>query len=97
MYICISRISKENLITNHRHQVLESTDKHIFAIASSRQPGVQFQHNWDNVGLCLTESGSVKIDNVRLPWSEALGWDPIKKEPIESILKIPYTTLLLPT
>lgn len=77
--------------------VYEGTDKHIFAFAPTKQPAIQFSHNWDNVGLRLTESGSVKIDNVRVPWTDALGWDPKTKAPIESILSIPYATLLLPT
>jgi hypothetical protein len=55
------------------------------------------QHNWDNIGLRLTESGSVKIDNVAVPWEDALGWDAKEKKPLEAILKIPWATLLLPT
>lgn len=77
--------------------VYEGTDKHIFALAPTNQPAIQFAHNWDNVGLRLTESGSVKIDGVRVPWTDALGWDPEKKAPIESVLSIPFATLLLPT
>lgn len=75
----------------------EDTDKHIFALVPTKQDGIQFKHNWDNVGLRLTESGSVNIDNVRVPWIDALGWDPTKKAPIESVLTIPWATLLLPT
>jgi len=45
----------------------------------------------------LTESGSVKIENVRVPWSDAFGWDPKTKRPIEAVLKIPFASLLLPT
>lgn len=77
--------------------VYEGTDKHIFALAPTKQAGIQFAHNWDNVGLRLTESGSVNVDNVRVPWTDALGWDPETKAPIKSILEIPYATLLLPT
>lgn len=55
------------------------------------------QHNWDNIGLRLTESGSVKIDHVYVPWEDALGWDPKEKKPIDSVLGIPFATLLLPT
>lgn len=78
-------------------QVYEGTDKHIFALAPTKQPAIQFLHNWDNIGLRLTESGSVKIDNVRVPWADALGWDPSTKAPVEKILDIPWATLLLPT
>ncbi|MCJ1460467.1 hypothetical protein MMC28_010849 [Mycoblastus sanguinarius] len=77
--------------------VYGETDKHIFALAPTNQPAIVFSHNWDNIGLRLTESGSVKIDSVRIPWSDALGWDPATKEPIEKILTIPWATLLLPT
>ncbi|KAL8911711.1 MAG: hypothetical protein Q9171_003164 [Xanthocarpia ochracea] len=41
--------------------VYEDTDQHIFALAPTKQPAIQFSHNWDNVGLRLTESGSVGI------------------------------------
>lgn len=55
------------------------------------------QHNWNNIGLRLTESGSVSIQNVRAPWSDALGWDPELKAPVREVLGIPFATLLLPT
>ncbi|MCJ1225145.1 hypothetical protein MMC12_001794 [Toensbergia leucococca] len=77
--------------------VYEGTDQHIFALAPSKQAAIQFAHNWDNIGLRLTESGSVKIDGVRVPWTDALGWDPKTKAPIESVLTIPWASLLLPT
>lgn len=77
--------------------VLEGTEDHIFALVPTRQPGIKFGHDWDNVGMRLTESGSVRIDSVRAPWSDALGWDAKTKRPIESVLKIPFASLLLPT
>ncbi|KIW15893.1 hypothetical protein PV08_05943 [Exophiala spinifera] len=77
--------------------VLEGTDQHIFALVPTRQPGIQFGHDWDNVGMRLTESGSVRIDNVRAPWTDALGWDAQTKKPIDAVLKIPFASLLLPT
>ena len=55
------------------------------------------KHNWNNIGLRLTESGSVKISEVKARWTDAFGWDPESKKPIESLLKIPFATLLLPT
>ncbi|KAM0186136.1 hypothetical protein ACHAPI_011826 [Fusarium lateritium] len=42
-------------------------EEHIFAIVPTQQAGIQFKHNWDNVGLRLTESGSVNIENVSAP------------------------------
>lgn len=75
----------------------EGTEDHIFAIVKTGQPGIQFSHDWDNVGLRLTESGSVKIDKVTAPWADALGWDAGKKRPDPAILGIPFASLLLPT
>ncbi|KAM0169788.1 hypothetical protein ACHAPF_009673 [Botrytis cinerea] len=77
--------------------VLEGTGKHIFAAVPTRQPGIQFAHNWNNIGLRLTESGSVKIENVRVSWEDALGWNAQTKEPLPQILTVPFATLLLPT
>lgn len=77
--------------------VLDGTEDHIFTIAPTKQPGIQFGHDWNNVGMRLTESGSVKIDNVHVPWTDAFGWDAQTKKPVESVLKIPFASLLLPT
>ncbi|KAH7077155.1 acyl-CoA dehydrogenase/oxidase [Paraphoma chrysanthemicola] len=77
--------------------VYEGTQHHIFAFAKTNQAGIQFSHNWNNIGLRLTESGSVKIDNVSVPWSDALGWDVEKKEPRSDVLLLPFASLLLPT
>ncbi|GAB3001687.1 acyl-CoA dehydrogenase family protein [Saccharothrix stipae] len=54
--------------------VLEGTDKHIFAIVPSHQDGIVFNDDWDNVGQRLTESGSVEVDGVRVPWAQAAGY-----------------------
>ncbi|KAM0425311.1 hypothetical protein ACHAPT_009367 [Fusarium lateritium] len=72
-------------------------EEHIFAVVPTQQPGVQFKHNWDNIGVRLTESGSVNIENVSAPWSDALGWDVETKKPDPNILAIPFASLLLPT
>ncbi|ETI23638.1 hypothetical protein G647_05440 [Cladophialophora carrionii CBS 160.54] len=77
--------------------VVDGTENHIFTIVPTRQPGFQFAHDWDSLGMRLTESGSVKIEQVRVPWTDAFGWDPQTKQPIESVLKIPFASLLLPT
>jgi alkylation response protein AidB-like acyl-CoA dehydrogenase len=77
--------------------VLEGTEDHIFAFAETHQPGIVFSHNWRNIGLRLTESGSVKIDNVEILWTDALGWDPESKKPNPDVLNIPFASLLLPT
>ncbi|KAJ5681557.1 thermophilic desulfurizing enzyme family protein [Penicillium maclennaniae] len=62
--------------------VLEGTDSHIFALAPTKQEGMVFAHNWHNNGLRLTESGSVKMNNIR---------------PREDVLAGAFPTLLLPT
>ncbi|MEU4446143.1 acyl-CoA dehydrogenase family protein [Actinosynnema sp. NPDC050801] len=54
--------------------VLEGTDKHIFAIVPSHQDAIVFNDDWDNVGQRLTESGSVEINGVRVPWAQAAGY-----------------------
>ena len=77
--------------------VYDGTDDHIFTIVKTEQPGMQFQHNWDSIGMRLTESGSVRIENIRAPWGDALGWDPEKKRPIPEVLSVPYASMLLPT
>ncbi|KIW88507.1 uncharacterized protein Z519_11076 [Cladophialophora bantiana CBS 173.52] len=77
--------------------VLDGTEDHIFTIVPTKQPGIQFGHDWDNIGMRLTESGSVKIENVRVPWTDAFGWDSKTKRPIAEVLKVPFASLLLPT
>ena len=77
--------------------VLEGTEDHIFTFVKTNQRGMQFVHNWDSVGLRLTESGSVKIDNIKVPKTDALGWDPVKMKPLPEVLGIPFASLLLPT
>lgn len=74
----------------------DGTENHIFAFVPTKQPGIQFKYNWDNIGLRLTESGSVSIENVRVPWADALGWDIQAKKPDPKILGIPFASLLLP-
>ncbi|CAK9781685.1 thermophilic desulfurizing enzyme family protein [Cutaneotrichosporon oleaginosum] len=68
--------------------------EHIFAVVPTKQSGIEFAYNWNNVGLRLTESGSATITDVRAPWSAALGWKDKKIDP--AVLGVPYATLLLP-
>lgn len=77
--------------------VLDGTEDHVYAIVPSQQAGIKFAHNWDNVGLRLSESGSVAIENVAAPWSDALGWDAQKKRPVPGINDVVFGSLLLPT
>lgn len=71
--------------------VLQGTDKHIFAIVPSQQEGIVFHDDWDNLGQRLTESGSVSITDVRVPWSGAAGY--VNKE----FQPLVYNTLNVPT
>lgn len=54
--------------------VLEGTETHIFAIVPTAQEGIVFAGDWDNLGQRLTESGSVEIRDVRVPWAAAAGF-----------------------
>jgi alkylation response protein AidB-like acyl-CoA dehydrogenase len=54
--------------------VLEGTNTHVYAIVPSNQPGLTFHDDWDNIGQRLTESGSVTITEVQVPWSDAAGF-----------------------
>ncbi|MDQ7809079.1 acyl-CoA dehydrogenase family protein [Amycolatopsis sp. A133] len=70
--------------------VLEGTEDHIFAIVPSLQEGITFHDDWDNIGQRLTESGSVTIENVRVPWESAAGYVDRKFQPLV------YNTLNVP-
>ncbi|AUI63943.1 acyl-CoA dehydrogenase family protein [Amycolatopsis sp. BJA-103] len=70
--------------------VLEGTEDHIFAIVPSAQDGIVFHDDWDNIGQRLTESGSVTITDVRVPWASAAGYVDKKFHPLT------YNTLNVP-
>lgn len=70
--------------------VLQGTEDHIFAIVPSKQEGIIFHDDWDNVGQRLTESGSVTIKDVRVPWASAAGYVDRKFQPLT------YNTLNVP-
>jgi alkylation response protein AidB-like acyl-CoA dehydrogenase len=70
--------------------VLAGTDTHIFAIVPTDQPGIVFGDDWDNLGQRLTESGSVAIQGVRVPWAAAAGF-------VEKVFQpLIYNTLNVP-
>ncbi|GAA2360048.1 monooxygenase [Saccharopolyspora halophila] len=50
------------------------TGRHVFAVVPSAHEGIVFGDDWDNLGQRLTESGSVEINDVRVPWSAAAGY-----------------------
>jgi len=69
---------------------VDGHEAHVFALAPSDHPGITFHDGWDALGQRLTESGSVTVDGVLLPWSAALGW--VDKQFVGRT----YNTLTLP-
>ncbi|MFJ6213740.1 acyl-CoA dehydrogenase family protein [Streptomyces sp. NPDC092296] len=75
--------------------VLDGTDQHIFAIVPSDSAGLTFHDDWDNIGQRLTESGSVTIDGVRVPWSSAAGYVDKQFQPrVYNTLNVPVVQLI---
>jgi alkylation response protein AidB-like acyl-CoA dehydrogenase len=70
--------------------VLEGTETHIFAIVPTAQEGIIFADDWDSLGQRLTESGSVEIRDVRVPWAAAAGFVEKQFQPLV------YNTLNVP-
>jgi alkylation response protein AidB-like acyl-CoA dehydrogenase len=71
--------------------VLEGTETHIFAIVPTAQDGIVFAGDWDSLGQRLTESGSVEVRDVRVPWASAAGFVDRVFQPLT------YNTLNVPT
>jgi alkylation response protein AidB-like acyl-CoA dehydrogenase len=46
----------------------------VFMIVDSKSAGLVYNDDWDNMGQRLTESGSVTISDVVIPWSAAIGY-----------------------
>lgn len=70
--------------------ILSGTDKHIFAIVPSKQPGIIYHDDWNHLGHRLSESGSVTIQDVVIDWSGAAGY-------VDKVYQSrPYATLNLP-
>jgi alkylation response protein AidB-like acyl-CoA dehydrogenase len=75
--------------------VLEGTDKHVFAVVPSAQDSIVFNDDWDNLGQRLTESGSVELRGVRVPWSQAAGYVDKQFRPrIYNTLNVPLIQLV---
>ncbi|MFC4946024.1 acyl-CoA dehydrogenase family protein [Pseudonocardia sp. GCM10023141] len=75
--------------------VLENTDTHVFAIVPSDQPGITFHDDWDNIGQRLTESGSVTISEVQVPWAAAAGFvDKVFQPRVYNTLNVPTIQLV---
>jgi len=75
--------------------VLEGTDTHIFAIVPSRQEGIRFNDDWDNIGQRVTESGSVDIVDVRVDWAAAAGFvDKVFQPRVYNTINVPAIQLV---
>lgn len=75
--------------------VLEGTQTHVFAIVPTAQDGIDFAGDWDSLGQRLTESGSVQIRDVRVPWASAAGFvDRVFQPLIYNTLNVPAIQLV---
>ena len=62
-------------------------EQRVFGFAAGDAPGLTRHDDWNNVGMRLTESGSVDIRDVRVPWSDALGYtDKVQAMPAQAAL-----------
>ena len=69
----------------------QTTDRRCFAAVTSTTDGIAFGDDWDNVGMRLTESGSVTLTGVTAPWQDVLGYvDGVQQVPPQAAL----TTLI---
>jgi alkylation response protein AidB-like acyl-CoA dehydrogenase len=50
------------------------TEQRVFGLTPADRPQIVRSADWDNVGMRLTESGSVELRGVPVPWSDALGY-----------------------
>ncbi|GAA6012168.1 hypothetical protein JCM11491_001771 [Sporobolomyces phaffii] len=73
--------------------VLPDGKTHVFVITESNQEGIKYGDDWKGVlGMRGTQSGSIEIKNVTVPWSAALGFNEKK----EFVALGAFNTLLLP-
>lgn len=64
----------------------------VFLTVDSKADGLVYNHDWDNMGQRLTESGSVTLAGLRVPWDAAIGY--AGKQPVPPL---PYNSLSLVT
>jgi alkylation response protein AidB-like acyl-CoA dehydrogenase len=63
----------------------------VFMVVDSKSDGLVYNYDWDNMGQRLTESGSVTLSNLSVPWGVAIGY--VDKQ----IKPMPYNSLSLLT
>jgi alkylation response protein AidB-like acyl-CoA dehydrogenase len=47
--------------------------RRVFVIVDSKSPGLAYNHDWDNMGQRLTESGSITATDLIVPWRAVIG------------------------
>jgi alkylation response protein AidB-like acyl-CoA dehydrogenase len=57
-------------------------DKRLFVIVDTKSPGLVYNHDWDNMGQRLTESGSITATDLIVPWSATIGRGAKKAIPV---------------
>jgi alkylation response protein AidB-like acyl-CoA dehydrogenase len=63
----------------------------VFLVVDSKSPHLAYNNDWDNMGQRLTESGSITVTDLVVPWSAAIGYTGKKITPMV------YNTLSLLT
>lgn len=53
---------------------IEGTEDVFFVYTSSQVPEVTYGEDWDTLGQRSTASGSAKVANLQVPWSDVLGF-----------------------
>ncbi|NMO91507.1 acyl-CoA dehydrogenase family protein [Actinomycetospora sp. TBRC 11914] len=53
---------------------LEGTDDVFFVYTAAHQPGITYGEDWDTLGQRSTGSGSATVTDLRVPWTDALGF-----------------------
>ena len=53
---------------------LEGSEDVFFVYTDSRVPEISYGEDWDTLGQRSTASGSAKVANLRVPWTDALGF-----------------------
>ncbi|QUH01879.1 monooxygenase [Saccharopolyspora erythraea] len=73
----------------------QPTEKRVFGLVRSDDPGLVRNDDWDNMGQRLTESGSVEVNDVRVPWRDALGYtDKVQVVPAYATITTPIHQLV---
>ncbi|MFT3899375.1 MAG: acyl-CoA dehydrogenase family protein [Gordonia sp. (in: high G+C Gram-positive bacteria)] len=58
---------------------IEGTEDVFFVLANSHDPGIIYGNDWDTLGQRSTGSGSARVEEVSVPWADAIGFDADKQ------------------